>query len=66
MLPERPCQALLYMEGGEALLRIISPAEAEAYEHLRRGSGLDSGSEDAAHFMETVIFQSYEGGTGLG
>ena len=66
VLPGHPCQALLYMEGGEALLRIVSPEEAAAYEHLRRDTGLESGSEDAAHFMEAVIFQSYEGGTGLG
>ncbi len=66
VLPEHPCQALLYMEGGEALLRIVSPAEAEAYEHLRRGSDLEPASVDLAHFMATVLDQTYEGETGLG
>ena len=58
VLPDHPCQALLHQEGGETLLRIVSPAEAQTFERLRSGSTADSEGEDALHFLETVLFPS--------
>ena len=57
LLPEQPCQALLYSEGGESLLRVVTRAEAETFERILSGGGLDSENENAIQFMATVLFR---------
>jgi len=56
VLPKHACLALLYVDGGDALLRIVSPAEAEAFERIRSSCGPGSECGDVIHFMETVLF----------
>lgn len=55
VLPEQPCQALLHLQGDDALLRTLSAAEAHALEQVWQDKATDAQARATTQLLETLM-----------